>query len=261
MLPTAADRRIDHAGTFYAELFTGPPVADDSVTLSKTSVTVQDGISLGRLQQCEVHACSRLRCVAVRSTDGVVRVHSARVFARFCLCHAWDPLHTAHPRVCARVVAQGHRRTGKWERPSLAGALSGRRGAARHATGRISFEFVRPAVAGFINAHYNQTLSIFGEPSDTIWAVGSIASATPMCVDSGAAPGWRWRTVPFACRSEDVAGFSFRAQSRRSSLGRVPAQMRQFRGRTCSLRDSVRNPGGGTAGPSGVLRAWMRSCR
>ena len=58
-------------------------------------------------------------------------------------------------------------------------------GAARHATGRISFEFVRPAVAGFINTHYNQTLSIFGEPSDTIWAVGSIASATPMCVDSG----------------------------------------------------------------------------
>ena len=101
----------------------------------------------------------------------------------------------AHPRVCARVVAQGHRRTGKWERPSLAGALSGRRGAARHATGRISFEFVRPAVAGFINTHYNQTLSIFGEPSDTIWAVGSIASATPMCVDSGAAPGWRWRTL------------------------------------------------------------------
>ena len=75
MLPTAAGRRIDHAGTFYAELFTGPPVADDSVTLSKTSVTVQDGICLGRLQQCEAHACSWLRCVAVRSTDGVVRVH------------------------------------------------------------------------------------------------------------------------------------------------------------------------------------------
>ena len=58
----------------------------------------------------------------------------------------------------------------------------------RSETCRISFEFMRPAVAGFVNTHYNQTLSIFGEPSDTIWAVGSIASATPMCV---AACTWR----------------------------------------------------------------------